>query len=91
MVVGIKSVTEELMELQLVPLIQKTKKKNIQDIAMNFDTEAKQLIDAFLQEKQYRTTVYMTRQWCSDNNIIPFRHVVLELELGELAEERIGR
>jgi len=88
MVVGIKAVDNETMELELVPLGVLKKKTNVLEAAMSGDI--KQVMEAAQQSQQKRNVIYRTRQWCSDNDIIPFRHLTLEIELGELAKERMG-
>jgi len=88
MVVGLEAKTDELMEIKLVPLVNKRKKLTIGDIAGDLDQDAKQLIDLFLQDKQYRSIIYMTREWCSSNNVIPFSHLTVDIDIGSLHKER---
>lgn len=89
MVVGIKSITEELIQLELVPVITKNKKLTINDIAGDMDRDAKQIVDLFLQEKQYRSTIYLTREWCSNHNIVPFMHMTLDIDVGSISMHRL--
>jgi len=89
MVVGIKSITEELMEIEMVPVITKNKKITIADVAGDFDKNAKELVDLFLQDKQYRSKMYITREWCSNNMIMPFMHMTLNIDVGDISRYRL--
>jgi len=88
MVVGINAVDNETIELQLVPLGKLKPKANVLEAAMSGDI--KQVMEMAQQSQQRRNIIYRTRQWCSDNNIIPFRHITLEIELGDMAKKRMG-
>ena len=91
MVVGIKSITDEMMELVLVPIIAKNKKLTIGDISSDPDRDAKELVNLFMQEKQYRTLMYFTREWCSNHNVTMFMHINLDITIGELSRHRVGK
>lgn len=88
MVVGINAIDNETIELQLVPLGELKPKTNVLEAAMSGNI--KQVMEAAQQSQQKRNIIYRTKQWCSDNDIIPFRHLTIEIGLGELAKKRLG-
>jgi len=93
MVVGIDVVEDDVFRLELIPLEIKTDKKldliSIQEKMIN-GTGLEEIVETLKQKKQYRDVVFRSRKWCNDNNILPFRHMVLSLELGDMAKKRIG-
>lgn len=104
LVVGVTAITDDIMKLELVPLnLVQIKKKpmdltdaqtkmmngvSLQEIAKDLKGE---LVDPDEEMRKYRNIIYRSRQWCSDNDIIPFRHLTLEITLGDLAKERLNK
>lgn len=80
MVVGLKVVTDDVMELELQPLTMVKKKVSPMDlIGGSVDT----LLQGIEKQRQHRDVIYVSRVWCSENNIVPFRSMVLSLELAD--------
>lgn len=76
MVVGLRVVTDDVMEIELVPLEVAKRKTNIMDLVGG---DAGSVLKAFQSEQQKRSKVYVSRVWCSENNIVPLMSMTLEL------------
>ena len=87
MVVGITAVDEEIMKLELVPLITTKKRVNILDVAMGGNSNA--IMKAIKGEQQHRTILYRTKDWVFKNQILPFCSMTLDLDTGDDHKKRI--
>jgi len=88
MIVGMSAINDEVMKLELVPLITTKKKVNILDIAMSGNTDA--IMKTIQGEQQHRSILYRTRQWCMEKQILPFSSMTIELDTGENHKKRTG-
>jgi hypothetical protein len=77
-VVGLKSVTEAVIELELVPVAETTKRKNPLEIALSGDARA--ILSSFEDVRQHRSKIYVSRVWCSENNINLFQSIFIEIK-----------
>lgn len=76
MVVSIDVITDDLMAIEVVPLVQTKSKLKLTEIATG---GIQGLMKETQSMKQYRNKIYLTRQFCSDNNIKPFTALQLEI------------
>ena len=87
-VVGIKAINNDVLELELQPLHQQEKDMGLMDMAMSGNANG--LLNAISQSRVPNHKVYMDRKWCAKNSVLPFGHVKLEVKLGEISKHRKG-
>jgi len=75
MIVGIKAVNENIMEIELVPVASMVQKVNPLELAM--DGDPKKLFQLFENQKQQRDKIYLTREYCSENQLLPFQSIII--------------
>ena len=83
MVVALDAVENETMKIELVPLVLTEKKMDLvklQEQMLSGADMALVMQDA-MGQKQYRTIIYKPRIWCSDNKIMPFNHMILDVDI----------
>jgi hypothetical protein len=90
MVVGIKVPDDgnmEMLEIDLVEPITVRSKMGVETI-QKMVSENKDVLTTLknnmLQQKQYRHKIYISRDWCSSNNITMFTGMTLDFEKGRL-------
>ena len=66
MVVSINAVTDNIMEIELVPVVNINKQNDMMDVAMNGNVS--QILKEIEDKKQKRDKIYLPREWLSDNN-----------------------
>jgi len=76
MVVSIDVITDDLMAVEVVPLARPKSKLKLTEIATG---GLQGLMKEAQSMKQYRNKIYLTKQFCSDNNIVPFTGLQLEI------------
>ena len=87
MIVGVR-VAEggngETLEIEAVPLILAKKKMSLLDIQHKLmdGADMQQVLNENMT-KQYRHKIYLPRQQCSDEYLIPFRSIILEINLAD--------
>lgn len=78
MVSGLKILNDDVMEIELVELAVAKQKTNIMDLISKGDL--KQVVNSVgAAAKQHRHRLYISRQWCSDHNILPFSSLEVEI------------
>lgn len=91
MVVGIKVIEDNLMELELAELVGKVNKKvSVMDLAGMSAYEAAKHVKG---TTFHRDRIYVTREYCSKNNIVPFCSIELEVNPADkkrIAERYVG-
>ena len=83
MVVALDAVEDEIMKIELVPLVFTEKKMNLVKIQEELLTgkDMVSVIKKAVEQKQQRTIIYKPRKWCSDNKIMLFNYMVLDLDI----------
>lgn len=76
MVVGIRAIEDNLMEIELVQMLHKQKKVSMLQLANMDAIEAAQLVKG---TTVHRDKIHLPRQWISDNNILPFTSMYITL------------
>lgn len=79
MIVGLRAVDEDMMEIEFVSLVVARKKVDIVERiqAGDFVAASKEVANA---QRQYRSKIYKPRVWCSEHNILLFQSITLEIE-----------
>jgi len=77
MVVGIKAVADDVMEIELMQLLHKQKKVSMFQLAKMDAVEAAELIKG---TAYHRDKIHLPRIWCTENNIIPFSIIKISIE-----------
>ena len=83
MVVSINAVTDNLMEIEYVPLLQPKTKMKLTDLATG---GVSKVINEVQNQKQRRNKIYLSRQFCSDNFIVPFSAIQVEVSIPDQEE-----
>lgn len=78
MVTGLNAVEEEIMEIEFVPIIQVQKKVSIMKLAGG---NLQDIQKAMQGQKQYRSKIYVSRSFASDNRIMPFDHLIIDVDV----------
>lgn len=76
MVVAIKAIDDEIIELELEPVLIKKHKINIPALAMTGDM---QQITRELQRRNLRDKIYLPREYCTKNEITLFSYIKVDL------------
>ena len=76
MVVSTNVITNDLMAIEVVPLVQPRSKRKLTEIATG---GLQGLMEEAQSMKEYRNKIYLTKQFCSENNIKTFTALQLEI------------
>ena len=87
MVVSINAVTDNIMEIELVPVVNINKQNDMMDVAMNGNVS--QILKEIEDKKQKRDKIYLPREWLSDNNVLPFCAMTIDIRRAEGKEKQI--
>jgi len=88
MVVGIKALNDELMELELQPLAQVQEKPNLVEMAMGGNI--KQMMKTIGQQQRLNHKIIVTREWCMKKQILPFCSMNIEIDTSDNHKKRTG-
>jgi len=83
MVIALDAVENEIMKIELVPLVFTEKKMDLVKLQeqMLSGKDMALVMQEAIGQKQYRTIIYKPRIWCSDNKIMLFNHMILNLDI----------
>ncbi len=83
MVVGLRAVGDgNILEVELVSLVVAKKKTDVMGQIMGGDVMGA-LKTVRASDEQHHTKIYLPREWCSQNNIMLFRSLTLDVELAD--------
>lgn len=85
MVVAIKAIDNEILELELEPVSVKKHKINLPALAMSGDV---QQIMGEMQRRNLRDKIYLPREYCTKNEINIFSYIIVDLTPEKLFDKK---